>query len=305
MQKSFVLAGMLALGFVGSSQAGYVYYAGENVLKNPDDVAADDSLGDVGTQLNSGRVDPIGGSYSASDPAFTSKPGGGSIINIPTVTAAYSAFSGALSGQTVNGFESATVGANTGILLDFGAVNATLTSDGTLFGVTESPAGTETIIGRYATAYPGAGDSEDAGRFFHVGKSAQTDWSLTIAFDAAVDAFGFFATDVGDDDGQLYVVLNGDTLNPVALTHNIIPNSSGTGLLQGSLNFFGIVGDAGSTITSVTIYSIGGISGEPIGIDNLVVGSLAPDTPVVPEPASFALAGCGLLSLAALRRRKA
>ncbi|MEO0486488.1 MAG: hypothetical protein AAF092_11310 [Pseudomonadota bacterium] len=120
--------------------------------------------------------------------------------------------------------------------------------------------------------------------------------SLTFTFNAPVAAFGFYATDVGDEGGQLTLTTAGDLSTSFTAGHSL--NGA-----DGNLVFYGIIADTpGETFTSITLSAPGGINGEVFGIDDVIAADFGQIAPV-PIPAGGALLLTGLLAVGVMRRR--
>ena len=116
----------------------------------------------------------------------------------------------------------------------------------------------------------------------------------SIAFSSPIQALGFFATDVGDQGGQLQLML---TRTDGMMTTVAVPHSMGTSATGAAL-FFGLY-DQNAAYTAVS-FGVTGSTTEVFGIDDLTVGTSLANP--VPEPSTFALLGGGGLLLL-LRRR--
>lgn len=146
------------------------------------------------------------------------------------------------------------------------------------------------------------------GRFNTTGGASSGLWwrasmPFTITFGAAINAFGFYITDLGDFAGAMTLHLySGDTLlDDVAV-------GSDPGKRDGSLAFFAL--STASYRFNRIVFDIAQASGtaadsyDQVGFDDLVIGERATGGGTAPEPASLALAGLSLGLLAAARRRK-
>lgn len=122
---------------------------------------------------------------------------------------------------------------------------------------------------------------------------------IIITFGAAVNAFGFYGTDIGDFGTAGGAALSVDLTDSNGNVTNKTIQSAG--VADGSLLFWGFV-DTGVSYTSIRF---NGSALDGIGLDDLIVGNLrTTQPPALPEPGSMALGGVALLSMLAMRRRK-
>lgn len=200
------------------------------------------------------------------------------LSSTPNADAARNAFLSKLSGVGTETFESFTAGSFTNLNVSFpGAGTATINS-GTIANV---PTGTNGF-GRYPIS----------GNQYLETSSA----NLTIAFDQAVAAFGFYGVDIGDFNGQVTLTFVGGSSSTINIGNTV--NAAG-----GSVLYFGFI-DTDNLFTSVTFGNTNaGVDG--FGFDDFTIGTV---DQVVPNPASapgtLALVGASLLALGAARRRR-
>lgn len=152
--------------------------------------------------------------------------------------------------------------------------------------------------GRFDTS---ADPSNPNGRYLRSNENENDTEGGTIAveFAAALHAFGFYLTDLGDfgDAGITFQIVGRDENNVVVFDTSLPSNDD-----SGSLGFFGFY-DAALTVKSFTItLPVFSGSDDIFGLDDIVVGRVNDDNPV-PEPASIALVGAALLAAAGRSRR--
>ena len=187
-------------------------------------------------------------------------------------------------GATSFGFERPDVRVGTTTLplvVNFGDAMATVTAgSGTFMGVGE--------LGRFNTT--------DGGSQYLRVQAGTSNFKIT--FDKDISAFGFYATDVGDFEGTLKLLLR-DVADNLIDTLTIRDQSANPNL-SGSLLFYGFA-DRNVAYRSVTFQSSG--SNDFFGFDDFVVGTrnqLLAGT--IPEPASLALVGLALCAVGVARK---
>lgn len=173
------------------------------------------------------------------------------------------------------------------LVVDFGtAGEAKLTGGGDIDVVTSGISG--------GGRFPTSGD---------VYFTADTDDSepFTLEFEQAQSAFGFFATDVGDFEGQLLLTLTDNLGNTQQVE---VPNTVGAN--NASVLYFGLIQtDASDAFTSVTFTDSNETGEDVFGFDDFTIGIQSQVQPPSAIPAPSALAG-GLMLLGGLvlRRRR-
>lgn len=163
------------------------------------------------------------------------------------------------------------------------------------------PAKRDNEAGRYPVTQRFGGDQYLSTNFEQL--------AFTITFSEPIAAFGFFGTDFGDFNGEIELIINGDSSNKITIPHpkTSPPTTTNSGgfvvenFLNSNLLFFGLVGTNDMTISSVSFNNKGTGSFDRFGFDNLVVA-----TSPIPEPSTLALFGLGTIGLAVgrLRRRR-
>jgi MYXO-CTERM domain-containing protein len=126
-------------------------------------------------------------------------------------------------------------------------------------------------------------------------KWLETSTTFTIRLNAVREAFGFFATDVGDAGGSITLDL-WSGVNQVRSGIAVTQPGQIAGLL-----FFGYIDDAfkfDRITVNVTQTSANPVFFDGMGFDDVLAGNIAGTTPVSsPAPLGLALLGLGLLAL--------
>jgi hypothetical protein len=203
--------------------------------------------------------------------------------------AARNSFVGALTGVGVENFDSKALNAFP-TALTFGPTSITATA--TTNDAVHNFVNNGTPFGTFATS---------GTQFLYQDGTNPAGNDNTIAFSSAVAGVGMYVTDLNDgtnpvDQLQLVVTLS-DSSTQTFMTNNFLNDTNA------NVFFFGVVSsDPGLKIASVRILNTAPDQGDAFGIDDLTIGTAA----AVPEPASLALLGSGVLGLAAgyVRRKR-
>ncbi len=207
------------------------------------------------------------------------------------------------------GFGATTVSAN------LGGVQATLVGGEDGAGVVRSNLTGGSNMGRYSVS--GVSDEDhpppQGNRYWEVTAPTSGVSSFTMNFDKAVQSFGFFATDVGDKEGTLSLVL---TLDDCTTNCEVTIQPGGGGVVQdgdpvlgdgaaGSVLFFGVSTSLSTHyFKSVRFISSGGSTADIFGFDMFTVVAAPGGPSPTPLPGSLALVGAALGGLALVRRRR-
>lgn len=184
------------------------------------------------------------------------------------------------SGVGTENFESIAAGNYGSLALSFPGSTGSITANlsGNLLICTTNGCGGP---GRFATSGSHYLDTSDA---------------FTLSFSSPISAFGFYATDLGDINGNLTLLLSGGgTVNFTVPT---------AGSADGNQLFWGFI----DPLQSYTGIQFGNTSpgNDFFGFDDMIIGDLGQVQIGVPEPGALAMLGMGLLgmlSLLFLRRR--
>jgi hypothetical protein len=194
---------------------------------------------------------------------FGEDPSAGGGLPIPNSAAAQAAFLSQLVSPKVEDFESIPVGTQFPFNVAFGADTATLSGTN---NVSNTGVQNSNIAGRFPVS---------GSQYLNVGSLDAK--SFTLTFSSPQAAFGFYATDAGDFNGQLTISLDGGT--PVVIPHTV-------GAPNGAALFFGII-DAANPFATVSFSNTNPTLADAFGYDDFTIGRR--EQLVVPEPSTLAI----------------
>jgi hypothetical protein len=129
--------------------------------------------------------------------------------------------------------------------------------------------------------------------------------NFSIVFSQLVAGFGFYGIDFGDVGGSVGLDLfgGGVKLNTLVIQPQVAPSGTFVPELNGGLRYWGVL--FGSNTIDRVDFTLTGLDydADVFAFDDLTVADASQVQSTVPEPATFALMGAGLLGVVVVRRR--